>query len=100
MIAGISTLDSDFSIEVNKNSFDSYNMEILIDVSIAEMHAQTVTVTFGYFLYDANAITISFFEGQSLIPDNIPEGFLYGIGSIKQVGSQTPYHRLLQIYTP
>lgn len=52
-----------------------------------------VTVIFGFMLFDSSVITVSLFEGQSLTPGNIPQGFVYGIKTIKTAHPK----RLLQI---
>lgn len=58
---------------------------------------KNVTVYFGYMLYDASRITISQYEGQKLVPDSIPHGYIFGIGLVVP---QTPAKRLLQVVPP
>jgi hypothetical protein len=64
------------------------------------MHAINLTITFGYLLYDASIITVSFYEGQRFIPDNIADGFIYGINAIiaqNNVSQSNTTKRLLQV---
>jgi hypothetical protein len=70
-------------------------MEISLLVTIQEMHAKDVTVYFGFLLYDASVITVGFYEGQRLIPDTIPDGYIYGISLI--TAQNTTSGRRLQL---
>lgn len=62
-IAGVSTLDPDFSLTIDSKQFNALTLEISFGVTIKEMHAKNVTVTFGFLLYDASAITVSLYKG-------------------------------------
>ena len=62
-IAGVSTLDPDFSLTIDSKQFNALTLEISFAVTIKEMHAKNVTVTFGFLMYDASAITISLYKG-------------------------------------
>lgn len=59
---------------------------VFIDVTIREMHVKNVTITFGYLLYDAAAVTISLYEGQMLVPGSVAQGYIFGI---RQVNAQS-----------
>jgi hypothetical protein len=94
-IAGISTLDSDFSLNIEQPSFNPLTMEISFLVTIQEMDAKDVTVNFGYLLYDASVISVGFYEGQWLIPNSIADGYIYGISFI--TAQNTNANRILQV---
>lgn len=61
---------------------------MFIDVTIREMHVKNVTITFGYLLYDASAVTVSLYEGQMLVPGSIAQGYIFGI---RQVNAQSHF---------
>lgn len=101
MISGISSYDADFSLTMESLPFNMYTMEIPLKITITEFHATTVTVYFGYMMFDFRKITISLSEGQPLDPDSIPYGYVFGIGGILARQSTSPRpnrpSRLLQI---
>lgn len=92
-VAGISSIDSDFSLNIDSSKFDAISLNISLGVTLKEVHVKDVTVIFGYMLFDSSVITVSLYEGQSLTPGSIPQGFVYGIKTIKTA----PPKRLLQI---
>jgi hypothetical protein len=94
-IAGVNTLDADFSLSIDSKQFNSATFEVSLSLTIKEMHAKDVTVTFGYLLYDASIISISLYKGERLTPDNIASGYIYGIGSI--IPQTAPPKRRLQV---
>ena len=46
------------------------------------MHKSTLTVTFGFVIYDPIHISISIFENLEIVPGSLQEGMLYGISRI------------------
>jgi hypothetical protein len=94
-IAGVNTLDSDFSLTIDSKQFNALTLEISFSFTIKGMHAKKLTVTFGYLLYDVSIISVSLYKGERLTPDNIASGYIYGIGSI--IPQTTPGKRRLQV---
>lgn len=62
-IAGVTTLDPDFSLTIDSKQFNALTLEISFAITLKEMHAKNVTVNFGFLLYDASVITVSLYEG-------------------------------------
>ncbi len=93
-IAGVNTVDADFGLTIDSKQFNALTLEISFSLTIKEMHAKNVTVTFGYLLYDASIISISLYKGERLTPDSIASGYIYGIGSI--IPQTPPPKRRLQ----
>lgn len=64
---------------------------------MSDVNIPSITVVFGFMLFDSSIITVSLYEGQSLIPGSVPQGYVYGIKAIKK---PPPPARLLQIAPP
>lgn len=83
---GISSLDPDFDLNIDSFHFDSLTLAVFIDLTIRELHVKDITITFGYLLYDASAVTVSLYEGQMLVPGSVAQGYIFGI---KQINAQS-----------
>lgn len=70
-------------MNIDSFHFDSLTLAVFIDLTIRELHVKNITITFGYLLYDASAITVSLYEGQMLVPGSVAQGYIFGIQQIK-----------------
>jgi len=64
---------------LDDKGFDVSNSNLKIHVIITDMHAISVSINFGYIIYDANYYTVGIIPNSVFNPNKIASNILYGI---------------------